>query len=182
MAGAAPSPRVRGWVTTPGAAGHNSWERCAPRGVCPAALGSLGVGGLLARSLLLRLIYLWTLLSLLCGAAGTHWWPADGVGEGMALGAPLALDGADKLQSLLSEGAASPPPQLQPCTDLALCFAWPCKGRGRQITALREQAGLLQTWVFRGAPGQGDPCRVLGWPSLASLPGLLWALLVAASP
>lgn len=80
-----------------------------PAGVCLAAADSLGVGGLPARSPMLKLIWLWTLLCLLHWASGTRSRPADGVGERMTPGATLALDVADKLWSLLSEGAASAP-------------------------------------------------------------------------
>lgn len=79
-----------------------------PAGVCPAAAGSLGVGSPPARSSLPRLICLWTLLCLLRRAAGTLLWPTDSVGEGMALRALLALDVADKLRSVLSEGQPVP--------------------------------------------------------------------------
>lgn len=70
----------------------------------------VGVGGLPACSPALKLICLWTLLCLPRWPSGMCSWPADGVGEGMTTRATLALDVADKLQSLLSEGAASIPP------------------------------------------------------------------------
>lgn len=126
-----------------------------PAGVCLAAAGSLGVGGLPVRSPVLKLICLWTLLCLLRWASGTRSWPAGGVGERMTTGATLALDVADKLWSLLSEGQPVPPlshhSSRAPRPGPPLCPGPWDRARGRQITASGASRPCVDLGVL------GDP-------------------------
>lgn len=134
--------QVTRWVTALGAvAGRSSWERRVPRGVCPAAAASLRVGGLPARSPVLTLICLWTLLCLPRWASGMPPWLADGVGEGTTTGATLAWMWLIRCELVIRGGSQYPPwPSLPPCTEARPCALPSPVGEGQEQTDHRFRA------------------------------------------